>query len=411
MRMRTVAVAFLVLLLTTFPGGGVVAQEDKLDAPEVLLPDWSFGPAGPSDSEAPSYVRGIAYPTGAGTGGGDVLEAEPNDDLGHAYEVVDVPFQSFGVISTNLDIDWLLLNVTEGQPIQIDAFRRIASLSSPLNPQLWVVDFYGHNIAINDDVAPGNLNSEVWFVAPYTGVIYVGVLASDHVGGPAYGYILSAWPAAGPIFTPENLEDEPNGIYDDANPIVVPGAKVGATNDAGDEDWFEFEAEAGTTLVVDVHARAYAQPIDLEASVRDFYGWPIFVNDNADSVADPRFNIVLPYTGTYYLMVTHKGDFPPGPLNAYILSASLQEGTGAPTVTGVTVTPDKRLTKVRGTNFVPDSTVAEVNYVAVPSYTSVKKPTTLIKVRPPVSIKGWYRITVCNANGRRSNQVLVRDVD
>ena len=155
MRMRTVALAFLALVIAAFPGGGVVAQDERPDAPAALLPDWNFVQAAPFDAEAFGYHRGVAYPTGAGTGGGDVLEAEPNDDLGHAYEVVDVPFQSFGVISAGSDIDWLLLPVTVGQPLQIDAFRRIASLSSPLDPRLWVVDYLGHTIAMNDDVAPG----------------------------------------------------------------------------------------------------------------------------------------------------------------------------------------------------------------------------------------------------------------
>jgi hypothetical protein len=158
--MRVSTAAFFGLLLAVLPGGGVVAQNEKHDVGSALLSEWSHESPAPDGAEtAVDDGRVSAYPSGAGTGGGDVVEREPNNDLGHAYEVADVPFQSFGVISTGADVDWLLLRVTEGQPIQVDAFHRIASLSSPLDPRLWVVDYLGHIIAGNDDVAPGNLNA------------------------------------------------------------------------------------------------------------------------------------------------------------------------------------------------------------------------------------------------------------
>lgn len=341
---------------------------------------------------------GMKLPASAGTGGGDLVESEPNNTADEADAGHDLPFQCVGEISYGSDRDYIRLQVTQGVPIEIDVFANIGNFSSPLDPGLVVLSSSYEDIARNDDVEPGNLNSRVNFVAPYSGMIYILVKAVRG-GGPGHKYIVAAWPTEPHVS--DYWEHEPNRFRSEANPMVLPGVKCGTIASPGDVDMVSFEGLGGAQIIVDLHARSYNSPLNSVVELIDYYGDVLFVNDDADSERDSRFNLILPYTGQYFVRVS---DFAStgGAQHEYILSVSLQDRVDSPVISKLKFTGNK-LKKVGGYNFVPGGTTVEISGSAVPSVPSVVHPTTIIKVKPPARVRTNEWVTVVNGNGRRSN--------
>jgi len=343
---------------------------------------------------------------GAGTGGGDLVEAEPNNTPAFANNGVDLPFECTGVIGFAMDQDMTRIDVTAGQYIEADVFSRIGYFQTPLDPLLIVYASDGVTILTwNDDVSfPSNLNSRVTFIAPYTGTIYLAVRSAVLMGGPNFGYILAVWPITVPVFNPSNVEIEPNNLPSQADPIQLPGIKIGLIAAPGDVDFSWFTAPAGVTLVVDVHSRIYGSPLDAVVDLVDPHGRTIWVCDDMDGF-DPRFNVVLPESGAYFLRVRDYNGAGGGNF-VYILSASIQDGSASPALTQLKFKPNGLLKQVRGANFSPTGAVVEVSGIAVPSTPVPAYPTNRIKVKPAVAIPAGGWVTVLNPGGRRSNPLV-----
>jgi hypothetical protein len=345
--------------------------------------------------------RDLALPVSAGTGGGDVAESEPNNSYDYANLARDLPFECTGEISAYGDVDFVRVDVTAGIPIEIDVFADLAYLSSPLDPAVVVFDTSLHPIAYNDDVSyPYDLNSRVNFVAPYTGPIYVAVGSATSGAGPGYTYVLAAWPTVTPVF--DNWEVEPNDTAPMADPIVLPGVKCGTLTADGDVDMTWFEASGGAQLVVDLHSRVYGMPLDSVVELFDSNGHILFLNDDADSVRDSRFNLVIPQSGYYYLRIRDYSGTGSN-MHGYILSVSLQDRATSPVMTKLKFVNGNELKKVTGYNFAPSGATVEVLGVPMHSVTSAAHPTTVIKVKPRVSLQVYNWVTVVNPDGRRSN--------
>ena len=115
----------------------------------------------------------------------NVLEAEPNDEVGKASKGdMTLPVAFNGVISKNGDVDFFRFKATQGQVFDVACFAR--QLRSPLDPVIHLHYGDGRYIAGNDDaIGP---DSYLRFQAPATGEFALQV--HDHLrkGGPDYVY-------------------------------------------------------------------------------------------------------------------------------------------------------------------------------------------------------------------------------
>src|SRR5512143_887782 len=69
----------------------------------------------------------LALPRGAGTGGGDVVEAEPSDSRATATRATDLPFQMTGALAQPGDVDVACVDVTAGQRVEVDVFAEFGA--------------------------------------------------------------------------------------------------------------------------------------------------------------------------------------------------------------------------------------------------------------------------------------------
>lgn len=100
---------------------------------------------------------------------------------------------------------------------------------------------------------------------------------------------------------PPITEKEPNNGFRQAQPIAVPQLLDGMINQPQDVDVFKIEGQQGQKLVFEVLAARLGSPVDASLTLHDASGQIIAsADDSADSV-DPRLEVTLPRTGTYYL--------------------------------------------------------------------------------------------------------------
>ncbi|MBK6429106.1 MAG: PPC domain-containing protein [Blastocatellia bacterium] len=428
MRVRTVlAIVIIVFLIAFFivpiaggkqgpttPGTGRVQRLPDAGQPYTPLFDEGISIVGDPALKADNVPvpanydieRDITFPARAGTGGGDMPEFEPNNVMSFANTATDIPFTCTGTIDAAGDMDWIRVFVTAGEPLQISVHSRIGLFMSPLNPFLDVRRQDGSLLAFNDNISwPDNLNAEVYITPTYTGDMFLVVWSLVPAGSPAHKYILEVWPTTVPIFDSSNVETELNDTTSAADPITLPGAKLGMISVSGDVDWSYFDAPAGATVVVDVHSQIYGLHLDPVVGIFQTYGGEIFSNADEDG-RDSRFNIVLPYTGRYYVRVTDNANT--GSIfHAYVLSVSLQDGSASPHITKLKYTPSGRLKKVVGYNFTPPAEAVEFAGTRLSIVPSEVNPTTVIKIKPSVDFPpvGAGPVTVVAAKSRRSNPV------
>lgn len=211
---------------------------------------------------------------------------------------------------------------------------------------------------------------------------------------------------------PELTEQEGNDSRERANVLMLPGTVVGQSGFDGDVDFFSFNGMAGQTVVFEVESEIYQSGIDPVLGLTNNTGGKLFTNDDErPGTVDPKFNIVLPYTGTYYITV--RDIFERGSASKYYYSLTItpQDGTGAPHVTTIKTAAsgsDKLMKKVNGSAFTRTGMVVEINGISISGVSAnAKKPTSVLNVKPPISVFKDDVITVVGADGRRSNPLIV----
>lgn len=344
-----------------------------------------------------------------GTGGGDVFEAEPNDTTGQPLS--DLPINVYGTIGAPEDWDCYAATVTAGMPVRVEVIADRV-FGSPLDSYAVAIRDDGRTeIARNDDIE-GSTDSFLTFDAPYSGTVYICVTDVGAAGGTGYEYVLNVSPAA----QPDVSEREPNNSAANADPIPMPGIAFGAI-EANGYDVFTFSGVRGETLVVDVDAAIFGSDMDALVGIYDDTftsivdgraGGFLFVDDDDEAStlggADPRFNIVLPYSGVFYLIVTDYFGFG-GNSFYYSINISNQSGAGAPRVTGVKDN-GVLMKKVIGSGFVATGVGSKAELNSDPigrSYPAPRKPATQIVIKPGIEIFRGDVVTVVNPDGRRSN--------
>lgn len=378
--------------------GAVSAEAEKQEAP-------SKGPARSSILErrptppAAKAERGVPFEGRHGTGLGDIFEDEPNDTSAQILD--DLPVNVVGASDVIDDVDFYAFTATQGESIRIEIIAD--RLGTPLDSYVVVLAEDGETLlAENDDFFSGSGDSFIRFVAPFAGtqLYFIGVSDFAGLGGDDYEYVLNVTVAR----APDLGEQESNDTTGLADVFPVPGMTFGFSDDPDDIDVFVFEANGGRTLVVDVDAEIFFSLMDPVVELYDENGGFLFGVDDADGL-DPRFNILLPYSGTYYIAV-YNAQAEGGNGYQYTLNLSTQDGSDSPRITGFKVINGQLLKKVLGTGFRAGAR-AEIDSFLVASKPAPRKPTTVVKLTPARSIRRGDVVTVVNGDGRRSNPGVV----
>ena len=255
----------------------------------------------------------------------------------------------------------------------------------------------------NDDGFFDSYDSYLDFRAPYTGIYFIGVTDRDGSGDFDHGYVLNISPSR-----EDYNEDESNDRPDRSDEMGIPSTMFAKANDDEDLDVFEFRGSAGEAIVVDIDADLLLSEMDAVVELYDSQAKLLFFSDDFDG-RDPRFNIVLPYTGTYYLIVYDLNVFGSGDDHYYALNLSSQSAALAPKAISYKTTGG-RLRVVKGSGFDPSSggSTAEIDGVEMPSFNVAAAPTTKVRLNPTGLLSGSDSITVVNPDGRRSNPIVLR---
>lgn len=349
-------------------------------------------------------LQGTTFQGRHGTGLGDVNEQEPNDTTANTLD--DLPVNVVGYIDVDGDFDYYAITATQGESIRIEIVAdRIFSTS--LDSYLLVLDDDGETeLAVNDDGFSDSGDSFIRFVAPLAGtqVYFIGVTDFGGQGGDNYGYVLNITVAEDDDFS----EVEPNDTTSFADFFSVPSVAFGFSDNNDDLDVYVFDGVGGQALIVDVDAEIYLSLMDPVVELYDDNGGYLFGVDDADGL-DPRFNIVLPYTGEYFVAVYNRE--PDGGNGFYYsMNLSTQSGAGAPRVIGYTLVNGQFLKRINGAGFTASNggSYAEIESVEVPSRPAPLKPTTRVKLTPAQSISRGEVLTVVNPDGRRSNPGVIQ---
>jgi Bacterial pre-peptidase C-terminal domain len=320
------------------------------------------------------------------TGGGDRDEIEPNDTIAQG---VSLPVNLFGEISFTLDVDYFAFQALAGQQITIEAFAaRLAR--SKLIADIALFDASGTLLA--SSLGGATTDPLIRFTPTSDQVLIVGITDADDLGGSRFDYLLN-------ITRGVDVDElEPNGSAAQ-NLAELPATIFGEITVPSDVDFFSFTATAGQTLIVDVDAEVLGSRLDAEVNLTDPQsGAEFFYNDQTDG-DDPRFNIVLPYTGRYVIGI---GAFNLNSTGFYRLNASLVSGAGSPVLTQVTRL-SKKLIEVQGIGFAAGATV---------SVNGSDRKTTFMSsgtLRAKVKSRSGDVVTVANPpDDRRSNPLIMQ---
>jgi hypothetical protein len=375
-----------------------VAELDRESAFTRVLPDAStrtetknrraFGLAknrvskfiGTLRSPSPTAVQSF------GVGGGDIDEIEPNDSIAQG---VSLPINVFGTVSFDADVDFFAFQARAGEQITVEPFAARLSRSK-LIADIALFDSSGR--LLTSAVGDENNDPLIRLTSLSDQVLIAGVTDADDLGGSRFDYVLNITRGL------DVAEQEPNDRT--AQQFAgLPVTAFGEISQRGDVDFYSFAAGAGQTLIVDVDAEVFGSQLDPEINLLDpETGVEYFYNDQHDG-DDPRFNIVLPYTGRYVIGV---GAFQNDSTGFYRLNASIVPTEDAPVIATVSRLA-KKLIEVTGAGFT-DGSVVEVNGNA--------RRTTFLgsgKLHARVKAKPGNVVTISNPpDDRRSNPLVVQ---
>jgi hypothetical protein len=321
-----------------------------------------------------------------GTGGGDINEVEPNDSTA---QNVSLPVNVFGRVRVDSDVDFFAFEALAGQQVVIEAF------AARLPGSLLVADlglFTASGDPLDSSLGAIDRDPLIRFRPLTDQILIVGITDAEDLGGARFDYILNVTRGV------DVAESEPNGSTAQALPSA-PATVFGSIADRDDVDFFSFEAAAGQTLILDIDSEVLGSSLDAEMNLSDPQtGIEYFYSDQADG-DDPRFNIVLPFTGRYVIGI---GAFARNSSGFYRLNLSLVPGDGAPLITGINRI-SKKLFEVSG-SLLSSGTRAETN--------GIQRKTTFVGpglIRVKAKVKAGAVVTVTNSpDGRRSNPLVVQ---
>jgi hypothetical protein len=333
-----------------------------------------------------SRVSAAASTRSFGTGGGDIFEIEPNDTVAQG---VSLPVNIVGEIRFDGDVDFFAFQALAGQQITVEPFAARLPRSD-LIADIALFDSAGR--LLDTDFGDEDEDPLIRFTSARDEVLIVGIADFDDLGGPSFDYLLNITRGI------DVEETEPNGNSAQGLPSL-PVTVFGDIDGRNDVDFYSFIATAGQTLIVDLDAEVLGSRLDAEINLQDpGSGVEFFYNDQNDG-DDPRFNIVLPYTGRYVIGV---GAFNETSSGFYRLNASLVPSGGAPALSSIVRLSGKKI-EARGAGF-GSGTVLEVN--------GRRKKTTVVSsgtLRAKAKLRAGDVVTIASSpDNRRSNPLVIQ---
>jgi pre-peptidase len=259
-----------------------------------------------------------------------VDEGEPNNDVNTADSLA-LGDQASGAINPAGDVDTWFVDLRAGEFVSIDVDA--SQSGSPLDPTLVLLAPDGRTVvAFNDDF--DELDSRISYRVPASGRYFVVISIFGRIGGgPEFRYAINVGKV---ICDADGTESEPNGTPATARRTAVGVDASGEIctaddNPAGDVDYWKFEAEAGTTIEVDVDAASLGRLVDPAIALFAPDGTTrLAFNDDRDG-ADSRLQFTITTSGVYFVTVATITD-PGGNPFPYVLHIrSITPGPGDPT--------------------------------------------------------------------------------
>jgi Ca2+-binding RTX toxin-like protein len=288
--------------------------------------------------DVPSYnYSGGAYNLTANhTPGGNNLEQEPNDDLANALFAGK---QIRGQLSSNVDIDWFSLSVTQPGDLQI-AFDAPTNSSSEYF-KVWVLDSQGNVLAGRSTGMDISFSAG----APVAGNYFVAVTTSNGYAytGDQYGLTVT------PISSNVNRESEINDSTTAADPLLLSTAIVGQLSTASDIDIFAVTMSSAGTLTVNFDGPTSSTWSDyFQLTVLGPTGSLISTRNTG---VDTAFDVKVTGAGTYFVKLSTANSYTySGGEYRLVVSAVLEDPIPEGAITGTTL--GDRLTGTEGNDLI-----------------------------------------------------------
>jgi len=287
-----------------------------------------------------------------------IQEVEPNNEFNKPQRIEWN--HTVAGVCTNEDVDYYIISCQQGQrlSIEIEGMRLGTAFFDPF---IAILDKDRFEIAVSDDTTLTGQDGFISVIVPqagdYTIVVretayrgngdchyrlHVGDFPRPAVAYPAGGQIGETVPvtflgdASGEIVNevpvtapprrpygltvqdeqgvspspinfrrspvPNTLEAEPNDNFDSATPAQLPTALNGIIHEPGQEDWFKFTAQKGTTWEFECYARRVHSQLDAVINLFGPDKKHIVGNDDRRGL-DPQIRWQCPADGEYFLRV------------------------------------------------------------------------------------------------------------
>ncbi|MCJ7621670.1 MAG: pre-peptidase C-terminal domain-containing protein, partial [Anaerolineae bacterium] len=244
-------------------------------------------------------------------------EWEPDDSPEDAS-----PIEMGGVQGHNLhvggDQDWLYFEVEAGRSYVIET----ANLGREIDTVVSLYDSSGNQLSSDDDGGEEFGSSRLFWVVEEGGRVYVMVRGlADTEEGAGTGYEVSVRVAEG--FRMD--EYEPDDSPAQATRIEVGETQRHNRHVSGDEDWISFQAEAGSTYVIETSR--LGDRADTVVYLYDAQGNVLALDDDGgDEARASRLRWTAPSSGSFFVKV---GNWLPswaGPGTGYDLTLRVPQG-------------------------------------------------------------------------------------
>jgi hypothetical protein len=287
--------------------------------------------------DTPYFHNGGSYNLTANhTPGGNNLEQEPNDDLANALFGGK---QIRGQLSSNADIDWFFLSVTQPGDLQI-AFDAPTNSSSEYF-KVWVLDSQGNVLAGRST----GMDISFFSGASVAGNYFVAVATSNGYNhtGEQYGLTVT------PISTNIIRESESNDSTTTADPLLLSTAIVGQLSKASDIDTFAVSMTSAGTLTVSFDGPTSSTWSDyFQLSV---LGPTSSLISTRNTGVDTAFDVKVTSAGTYFVQLNTANPYTySGGEYRLVVSAVLEDPIPSGAITGTTL--GDRLTGTEGNDLI-----------------------------------------------------------
>lgn len=243
-------------------------------------------------------------------------EFEPDDTRAQATEIDTDGTRQTHTLSPPGDLDHVSFQVTEGMQYTMET----GNLGDDCDTVLTLYDENGTQLGEDDDGGNESLASRLIWVADEDGILFVTVAQFDgeeEEGDTEY----DVWVIEGEPVTFQEDEYEPDDTIAQASEILVDTPQTHTIHVAGDEDWVFFQADEGTTYLIETSD--LLDETDTIIYLHDEDGEGLAQNDDGgEEGLASRIIWRADYSGIHYVMVRYYREDVVGPDMGYTITVS-----------------------------------------------------------------------------------------